>query len=77
VSPADRRDPTAVLGRRTLAFLVDQLLYTAAFIVPVALFGQVFRGADIAAEPDGFRFVSGDATLWFRSRVLVVPGQKF
>jgi uncharacterized RDD family membrane protein YckC len=79
VTPAEeeRRDPTAVLGRRTLAWLFDVLLFAAAFLVPVAVFGQVFRGADIAAQPGGFRFVDGDATLWFRSRVLVVPGDKF
>lgn len=79
MSPSDgkRRDPTAVLGRRTLAWLFDVFLFAAAFLVPVAVFGQVFQGADIAAQRDGFRFESGDAALFVRSRVLVVPGDKF
>ena len=79
MSPSDgeRRDPTAVLGRRSLAWLFDVLLFAAAFLVPIAIFGQIFRGADIAAQPDGFRFESGDAALFVRSRVLVVPGDKF
>ena len=76
-SDGERRDPTAVLGRRTLAWLFDVLLFAAAFLVPVAIFGQVFQGADILAQPDGFRFESGDAALFVRSRVLVVPGDKF
>lgn len=81
---ADRRDPTAVLARRTLAWLIDAVVYLAAFLVPVVIFGQRFTGRAIAVQPAGFRFESGDATLWFPKAVpslgdsvLVVPGSKF
>lgn len=79
-----RNDPTRVLARRTLAWIMDVLLFDAAFLATIVVFGQRFTGAAIAAEPAGFRFESGDATLWFPKdvpglgdSVLVVPGDKF
>lgn len=79
-----RNDPTRVLARRTLAWILDVLLFDAAFLATIVVFGQRFTGTAIAAEPAGFRFESGDATLWFPKdvpglgdSVLVVPGDKF
>lgn len=79
-----RNDPTRVLARRTLAWILDVLLFDAAFLTAIVVFGQRFTGTAIAAEPAGFRFESGDATLWFPKdvpglgdSVLVVPGDKF
>lgn len=81
---ARRNDPTRVLARRTLAWLLDVVLFEATFLAAIVVFGQRFTGAAIAAEPAGFRFESGDATLWFPKdvpglgdSVLVVPGDKF
>ncbi len=81
---ARRNDPTRVLARRTLAWLLDVALFQATFLTTIVVFGQRFTGAAIAAEPAGFRFESGDATLWFPKgvpalgdSVLVVPGDKF
>ena len=81
---ARRNDPTRVLARRTLAWLLDVVLFEATFLATIVVFGQRFTGAAIAAEPAGFRFESGDATLWFPKEVpglgdsvLVVPGDKF
>ena len=81
---ARRNDPTRVLARRTLAWLLDVALFQATFLATIVVFGQRFTGAAIAAEPAGFRFESGDATLWFPKgvpalgdSVLVVPGDKF
>ena len=82
--PARRNDPTRVLARRTFAWILDVLLFQAVFLGTIIVFGQRFTGAAIAAEPAGFRFESGDATLWFPKgvpalgdSVLVVPGDKF
>jgi len=82
--PARRSDPTRVLARRTLAWLLDVLLFDAVFLTTIVVFGQRFTGTAIAAEPAGFRFEGGDATLWFPKgvpalgeSVLVVPGDKF
>ncbi len=81
---ARRNDPTRVLARRTLAWLLDVVLFEATFLAAIVVFGQRFTGTAIAAEPAGFRFESGDATLWFPKEVpalgdsvLVVPGDKF
>jgi len=81
---ARRSDPTRVLARRSLAWLLDLALFVAAFLGTIVVFGQRFTGEAIAAEPAGFRFESGDATLWFPKdvptlgeSVLVVPGDKF
>jgi uncharacterized RDD family membrane protein YckC len=81
---ARRSDPTRVLARRTFAWIVDVLLFEAAFLAAIVAFGQRFTGTAIALEPAGFRFEGGDATLWFPKdvpslgdSVLVVPGDKF
>ncbi len=85
---ARHSDPTRVLARRTLAWLLDVLAFVAAFLVTVVLFGQRFTdqagSTAIADEASGFRFMDGDATLWFPkglpglgNSVLVVPGDKF
>lgn len=81
---ARRSDPTRVLARRTLAWLIDVFVFIATFVATVVVFGERFTGTGIAARPDGFRFERGDATLWFPKgvpavgdSVLVVPGNKF
>ncbi|MCB1016241.1 MAG: RDD family protein [Acidimicrobiales bacterium] len=81
---ARRGDPTRVLFRRILAWLFDVALFEAVFLAAIVAFGQRFTGELIAAEPAGFRFTDGDATLWFPEgipglgdSVLVVPGDKF
>ncbi len=54
MSSTEARDPTAVMGRRIVAHLIDAAIYIAAFVVPIVLFADEAGGL-FRATTDEFR----------------------
>lgn len=46
------RDPTAVMGRRILAFFIDLIVYVAAFAVPFFLLAESATVERLSGDPD-------------------------
>jgi uncharacterized RDD family membrane protein YckC len=63
MNATETRDPTAVMGRRIVAHLIDCVIYAAAFAVPIALFADGAGGLFQATSDEFHVHERGDRFL--------------
>jgi uncharacterized RDD family membrane protein YckC len=78
VTSQQAKDPTAVMGRRIVAHLVDTILYAAAFAIPFALLATSQDIPRALGDDDvSFEWVNDQAVLRVADTVWILDGSEF